>query len=71
MNTKISNHRKPLIPVHVGEMDAELEREFSYGVSQGWFEASMANDTSSFYLLLFIHGFLDLIYFNEHSVKVY
>ena len=40
-------------------------------MSQGRFEARMANDTSRFYLLLFIYNFFGLIYFNEHSVKVY
>ena len=31
-------------------------------MSQGRFEANMANDTNRFYLLLFIHNFLNSVY---------
>ena len=39
-----------------------LEKLNEEYMSQGRFEANMANDTSRFYLLLFIHNFLNSVY---------
>ena len=51
-----------LNPVVMVKLIHRLCRVNVTALSQGRFEANMANDTCRFYLLLFIHNFLNSVY---------